>query len=143
MKLTILAVLALLLASGTSQAEMTIGGLAELCSPDGIDLPDVEPPKSPGEALGQELGKKLVGGMSQVMCMGYIQGLEDGAAFMDEAIPADVRAAYQKSCDGPEGVTRKQDVAIFLKWAEDHPEHWHEPAAFGWFESGYEAFCTE
>lgn len=143
MRKAMFAVLVLTLATNTAQAGMTIGKLAEVCSPDGIEFPNTEAPETTEDKFSQEFGKAFVGGFSQLICMTYIQGMRDGATYAKEGFPSDVVAKYINSCPSPKGVDMKQRVAVFNKWAGEHPERWHEPAAAGWFASGYDAFCKQ
>ncbi|RJG18452.1 hypothetical protein D4A39_08265 [Alcanivorax profundi] len=58
-----LTALVLALTTNTVQAEMTIGKLAEVCSPGGIEYPNAKVPETPEEKFGQAFVSELVGGV--------------------------------------------------------------------------------
>ena len=68
-------------------------------------------------------------------CLSYISGFSDGLT-ISSAMPGNKRLI----CPPENGVSNGQLVAIFLKWADAHPEQWHEEAGFGVLISLRDAF---
>ncbi len=71
------------------------------------------------------------------VCFNVIDGLTSGATAAANA--AGVAPIFCL----PNGSTVGQRVSIFMKWAEDHPETWHEGPIFGVFSAMSDAFNCE
>ncbi len=66
-------------------------------------------------------------------CMGYIGATADMGfilEYVDKATPFCI----------PNGASFKQLVAVFVRWADAHPERWHEPMVMGPMDAFREAF---
>jgi hypothetical protein len=111
------------LASGGAMADATprttIGDLAHACQVH-------EAAKQSGVPPSLESG----------YCIGYIVGVIDGSALTaafgaagegSEATWSDTQSAWCM----PESVGAHQYLAVFNKWASEHPELWHEPRIVG------------
>jgi hypothetical protein len=68
------------------------------------------------------------------LCLGMIFGFSDGFELGNAAAVAKFtgrsvttgKTGYELWCE-PAGVTNKQAVAVFMKWADRNPARWHEP----------------
>ena len=67
-------------------------------------------------------------------CLGYLQGLRDGATVYITAQYADMGFCI------PLGVTLGQAQAVFIKWAKNNPEQWHRRMHLGPISAWIEAF---
>jgi hypothetical protein len=74
-----------------------------------------------------------------VVCMGYLLGLNDAMNFNN----AKLEAPQRIYCVPPESVTSWQIQLVVIKYLEDHPEKLHEEAVVGVMDALTKAFPCE
>lgn len=79
---------------------------------------------------------------SQFLCLGFVQGLREGVAFMEMTwteVDGELRP-FASVCDS-RAVTLDQIRDVFVKYLVDHPESRHERASILFVVALREAFC--